>query len=55
VRVSPVLIEETLFVLPEAETVTVRDEHDGFMLIKTSAGRAGWAPSSNLALVIPRR
>jgi hypothetical protein len=55
VRVSPVLIEETLFVLPEAETVSVRDEHDGFMLVKTSSGRTGWAPSANLALVIPRR
>jgi hypothetical protein len=55
VRVSPVLIEETLFVLPEAETVSVRGEHDGFMLIKTPTGRTGWAPSANLALVIPRR
>jgi hypothetical protein len=54
VRVSPVLIEETLFVLPEAETVSVRDEHDGFMLVKTSNGRTGWAPSANLALIVPR-
>ncbi len=55
VRVSPVLIEETLFTLPEGETVTVRDEHDGFMLVKTATGRTGWAPSTNVAPVIPRR
>jgi Bacterial SH3 domain len=55
VRVSPVLIEETLFTLPEGETVTVRDEHDGFMLVKTAGGRTGWAPASNIAPVIPRR
>jgi hypothetical protein len=55
VRVSPVLIEETLFTLPEGETVTVRDEHDGFMLVKTATGRTGWAPSANVAPVIPRR
>jgi hypothetical protein len=55
VRVSPTLIEETLFVLPEGETVRVRGEHDGFMLVETRAGRTGWAPDSNLALVVPAR
>jgi len=55
VRVSPVLTEESVFVLPEAETVTVRDEHDGFVLIKNQAGRTGWAPSANVALIVPKR
>jgi hypothetical protein len=54
-RVSPALIEETLFVLPEGETVRVRGEHDGFVLVETRAGRTGWAPDSNLARVVPAR
>lgn len=54
VRVSPTLIEEPLFVLPEAEIVRVNGEHDGFMLVKTRNGRAGWAPSSNLAPIVPK-
>ncbi len=55
VRVSPTLIEEPIFTLPEAEIVSVRGEHDGFMLIETGAGRTGWAPHANLALVVPPR
>lgn len=54
VRVSPTLIEEPIFTLPEAETVGISGEHDGFMLIKTAAGRTGWAPGSNLALIVPK-
>lgn len=54
-RVSPTLIEESLFTLPEGEVVSVGAEHDGFSLVKTRGGRTGWAPSSNLALVVPRR
>jgi hypothetical protein len=54
-RVSPTLIEETLFVLPEADIVSVSAEHDGFMLVKNRAGRTGWAPNSNLALIVPGR
>ena len=53
VRVSPTLIEETLFVLPEADVVSVSAEHDGFMLVTNRAGRTGWAPNSNLALIVP--
>lgn len=55
VRVSPTLIEEPIFSLPEAEIVSVRAKHDGFMLIKTAAGRTGWAPQANLALIVPPR
>jgi hypothetical protein len=54
-RVSPTLIEEPLFTVPEAEVVNVGAEHDGFSLIKTRAGRTGWAPSANLALIVPQR
>lgn len=55
VRVSPTLIEEPIFNLPEAEIVGVQAEHDGFMLIKTGTGRTGWAPGANLALIAPQR
>ncbi len=54
VRVSPTIIEETLFALPEASIVSTGAEHDGFVLIRTAAGRAGWVPSSNLAPILPR-
>jgi hypothetical protein len=54
-RASPTLIEDALFDVPEAEIVGISAEHDGFYLIKTRAGRTGWAPSANLALIVPRR
>jgi hypothetical protein len=54
VRVSPTLIEETLFTLPEATIVSTGAEHDGFVLVRTAAGRTGWAPSTSLAPVVPK-
>ena len=54
VRVTPALNEEPLFSLSEAEIVDVEDQHDGFLLIRTRAGRTGWAPDSNLARIVPR-
>jgi hypothetical protein len=54
VRVSPALIEETLFALPEASIVSTGAEHDGFVLIRTAAGRAGWVPNTNLAPILPQ-
>ncbi len=54
VRVSPAIIEETLFVLPEASIVSTGAEHDGFVLVRTAAGRAGWVPSTNLAPILPQ-
>jgi len=54
VRVSPVSMEEPLFTLPEATRVLVSSEHDGFILIQTSAGRTGWIPSANLAPIVPK-
>jgi hypothetical protein len=55
VRVSPTLIEETLFTLPEASIVSTGAEHDGFVLVRTAAGRTGWAPSTSLAPIVPRQ
>ncbi|MEA3198157.1 MAG: hypothetical protein QOF32_2209 [Gammaproteobacteria bacterium] len=55
VRVSPVPIEEPVFVLPEASTVNVSAEHDGFMLVRASSGRTGWVSSANIAPVVPQR
>jgi hypothetical protein len=52
VRVSPTLIEETLFVMPEATIVSTGAEHDGFVLVRTAAGRTGWTPSTNLAPIV---
>jgi hypothetical protein len=54
VRVSPVTTGEPLFVLPEAVLVTMRGEHEGFVLVQTQAGRSGWVPAANLARIVPR-
>jgi hypothetical protein len=53
VRVSPVPMGDSLFVLPEAETVMIKAEHEGFVLIETRAGRTGWVSRANLASVVP--
>jgi hypothetical protein len=55
VRVSPVPMGDSLFVLAEAETVKITAEHEGFLLIQTSAGRTGWVSRSNVASVVPRQ
>jgi len=54
VRVSPVPMGDPLFVLPEAETVRMTAEHEGFVLVQTRAGRTGWVSRSTLAPVVPR-
>jgi hypothetical protein len=54
-RVSPVPMGDPLFVLPEAETVRVIAEHEGFLLVRTRAQRMGWVSRANLAPVVPRR
>jgi hypothetical protein len=54
VRVSPVPMGDPLFSLPEGEKVKITAEHEGFALIETRAGRAGWISNSNLAPIVPR-
>ena len=44
---------DPLFVLPEAETVKMTAEHEGFVLVQTRAGRTGWAARASLAPVVP--
>jgi hypothetical protein len=55
VRVSPVPMGDSLFELPEAETVDITAEHEGFLLIKTRSGHAGWVSRSAVARVIPQK
>jgi tetratricopeptide (TPR) repeat protein len=54
VRVSPVPIEEPLFVLPEAAVVGMSAEHDGFVLVRADSGRTGWVPSADLVPIVPK-
>jgi hypothetical protein len=54
VRVSPVPMGDPLFSLPEGEKVKITAEHEGFALVETRAGRAGWISNSNLAPIVPR-
>jgi BatD DUF11 like domain len=53
-RVAPVPMGDSLFVLPEAETVTISAEHEGFVLVRTREGRIGWVSQASLAAVVPR-
>jgi hypothetical protein len=53
-RVSPVPMGDQLFTLPEAETVRMTAEHEGFVLIHTRTGQAGWVSRSNVVPVLPR-
>jgi hypothetical protein len=53
-RATPVPMGDTLFVLPEAETVHITAAHDEFMLVRTAAGREGWVARANLAPVVAR-
>jgi len=55
VRVSPVPMGDSLFLLPEAETVNITAEHEGFFLVQTHAGRTGWVSRANVAPVVPRK
>jgi hypothetical protein len=54
VRVSPVPMGDTAFVLPEAETVTISAEHEDFALVRTRRGLSGWVARANLGAVVPR-
>jgi len=54
VLVSPVPMGDPLFVLPEAETVRITAEHEGYVLIRTRTGRTGWVSHANLVPVVPR-
>jgi hypothetical protein len=54
-RVSPVPMGDSLFMLPEAETVKITAEHEGFFLVQTGAGRTGWVSRSTVAPVVPRK
>jgi hypothetical protein len=53
VRVSPAPMGDPLFALPEAETVKMTAEHEGFVLVRTRAGRTGWVARASLAPVVP--
>jgi len=54
VRVAPVPMGDTAFVLPEAETVTITAEHEDFALIRTRRGLSGWVARANLGAVVPQ-
>src|ERR1700723_1922025 len=54
VRVSPVPMGDPLFTLPEGEKGKITAEHEGFALVVTRAGRAGWIANSNFAPIDPR-
>jgi hypothetical protein len=55
VRVSPVPMGDSMFDLPEAASVRITAEHEGFLLVESGAGRAGWVSSANVAAVVPHR
>jgi tetratricopeptide (TPR) repeat protein len=52
-HVAPAGNAETLFSLPEAETVAMGPEHQGFVLVQARDGRTGWVSFADLAPVLP--
>jgi hypothetical protein len=54
VRVSPVPMGDALFTLAEGEIVKLAAEHEGYSLIRTGSGRAGWVSDANIARIVPK-
>ena len=52
-HVAPAGNAATLFSVPEAETVAMGAEHQGFVLVQARDGRTGWVPLADLAPVLP--
>jgi len=52
-HVAPAGDAATLFSVPEAETVAMGAEHQGFVLVQARDGRTGWVPLADLAPVLP--
>jgi tetratricopeptide (TPR) repeat protein len=52
-HVAPAGNAETLFSLPEAETVAMGAQHQGFVLVQARDGRSGWVALADLAPVLP--
>jgi hypothetical protein len=52
-RVSPAPMADMAFVMREAESVTMKAEHEDFILIRTDGGRSGWVARANLGAVVP--
>jgi tetratricopeptide (TPR) repeat protein len=54
-RVSPVPMGDSLFTIPEAQSVKIAAEHEEFLLVETAKGRTGWVSRANVASVVPRK
>ena len=50
---SPIPGAEPLYTVPQAAVVSVRDTHQGFVLILDSQGREGWVAGADLTMIIP--
>jgi hypothetical protein len=53
IRATPVPMGDPLQQLSEADTVTVTQAHEDFVLVRTAAGRRGWVARADLADVVP--
>ena len=54
-RVAPAPMGEALFVLKEAQAVRTAGEYEGFVLVRTPAGRTGWVWHTDLEAVVPQQ
>lgn len=53
-RISPAPMGEVSFVLKEAEAVRILGEHEGFVLVRSTAGRMGWVWHTQVAAIVPQ-
>jgi hypothetical protein len=53
-RLAPATLADPLSTLHEAQIVTVEAQRQGFALVQTKAGLAGWVLRADLAPIVPR-
>jgi tetratricopeptide (TPR) repeat protein len=53
VRATPAPMGDTLFSLPEGQTVRILGEHEDFMFVQIKTTARGWVSRASLATVVP--
>lgn len=52
-RVSPVSLGDPAFIVPEGDIVRIASRYQGYVLVRTRAGRSGWLAAQDLVSIIP--
>ena len=52
-RASPVNLGDPAFTVPAGELVRITSVYQGYLLVRTIAGRSGWVPAQSIAPIVP--